>query len=582
MMLTRMVAQLNAGPDSDPSFSQGSAWFIDENHALTALHCVQGDDGYSYKNISLKFSESAEIIAVEIDDFDSKLDVALLKTKKSFPANSSTIPVFALARNAGRRDDEILMHGHPAQSRTASPGGVSVTGKINDPYHIYNGLKGNLDCNAIQCSNINVPPVNGSSQLQGISGGPVFLAQGETDAAALGLVIEDGLNGGFIHAIPISIIAEKFSKVGIALENSKHVNTYDRRICISIATDGISLEWSAGICPADIGQLWQDSNSGKYELHSNVKLSQLGAAAKALTRLAIYSGIKSIHAPDKDAWESRLNEAYNFSKHPRPELQTLAALGTLPAKGQSLAAKELAETIHASLNNQLLTFLHEKLFACLDGNASCDLGCEIEQQLRNEMWEIWMHWYPLLSNNPKLMSSFLIRIFSLDADAAITPDALLAIGSCDAVKRRLLHAIIFVLAIAAAGISAQPHQHAFGNFSVDNRTGHSSGVEFNNGKRISMLVASHNWKTEVIFLPFLHTQLLVGASKAVALTKPDGTMGCLQKNNFPVAITADNDFLTALEDGACAVLKYYNARVNEVQLQINAMKSPTRTEALDA
>lgn len=579
-MLKGMVAQLNAGPDSDPSLSKGSAWFIDEQHALTASHCVQSADGYYYENISLRFPDSENRIAVEIFKVALELDVALLKVTATL-SNITPFPSLPLARNSAERNNKILMHGHPAQSLTASPGGVQVTGQINDPCHPFKGSSGQLDCNAIQCS-INLPTVNGSSGLQGISGGPVILDQNDADIAVLGLVIEDGLNGGYIHVIPITAIAENFPQVQTALENSTHINTHDHRICISLATDGTTLEWSAGISPGDIGQLWRGSNRGKYELHSNVKLPQLGTAVKALMRLAIYSGIKYIHVPDKDAWASRLRYVHNFSKYSLPELKPVAALGTLPAKGQNLTANEMAGTIHAALNNELLTFLHDELFACLDGNQSCDLGCGIEQQLRIEMWKTWQTWYSSLSDNATLLTSFLIRIFSLDADATISDEALLAIGAHDATKKQLLHATIYVLAIAAVGISTQPQAHAFGNFAVDNRTGHSSGVEFQNGKRISLVAAAHNWKTDVIFLPFLQNRLLTDTSKAVPLTKPDGTVGCPQINIFPIAVTADNEFLNALEDGSSAVLKYYEARVAEVQNQKNAMKSPTRTEVLDA
>jgi len=581
MMLKEMVAQLNAGPDNDPSFSKGSAWFIDEQHALTALHCVRSEDGCYYENISLRFPDSKNRIAVEILKDAPKLDVALLKIKATL-SNITSFPVLPLARNSAERNNQILMHGHPAQSLTANPDGVSITGKIHDPCHHFTGLSGTLNCNVIQCSDINVPALNGSSGLQGISGGPVILDQNDADIAVLGLVIEDGLNGSYIHVIPITAIAQNFPEVQTALENSTHINTHEHRICISLATDRTTLEWFAGISPADIGQLWLDSNRGKYELHINVKLPQLGTAAKALTRLAIYSGIKYIHVPDKDEWVRRLNAVIKLSRHPLPELKPVAALGILPTKGQNLTAKEMAETIHAALNIELLTFLHDELFACLDGNQSCDLGCDIEQQLRSEMWKAWQTWHSSLSDNATLLTSFLIRIFSLDAEAAPSDEALLEIGACDAAKQQLLHATIYVLAIAAAGISTQPQAHAFGNFAVDNKTGHSSGVKLQKGKRISMIVTAHNWKTDVIFLPFLQQRLLVDASKEVALTKPDGTVGCPQKNNFPIAITADNDFLTALDAGSSAVLRYYNARVAEVQNQKNAMKSPTRTEALDA
>lgn len=576
MPLKEKVALLKAGN----GLSQGSAWFIDDQYALTALHCVRGKDGFPYEDICLKFSHLQEEIAVEIASTASELDVALLKIKDVSQKKSAT-PILAVARNLGGTGDAIKIHGHPSQSLTSSPDGVQVSGKINDPCLAYQGKNGNLGCIAIQCSNINVPALNGSSGLHGISGGPVILDQNSAIAAVLGLVIEDGMNGGFIYVIPLTAIAEKFPQVQTALESSPHVNLHDHRICISLATDDAPLDWSAGISPADVGQLWQEPNLGKYELHSNVNLPQLGTAAKALTRLAIYSGIQSIHVPDKDAWAKRVTAA-NFSKYPLPALKQVAAMGTLPAKAQNIAAKELAETIHTALNKVLLDFLNGTLFACLDGNASCDLGCEIEQRLRNAMWDIWQNWYPSLCNDATLLKSFLIRVFSLDADAPINDEALLAIGPSDGAKQQLLHATMYVLAIAAAGISTQPQIHELGNFAVGTGTGHSSGVKDQMGKRISLVIAAHNWKSDVIFLPFLQKRLLIDASKAVALTKPDGTKGFPQKNNFPIAVTADDDFLEALSAGASAVLKYYTDRVAEVQLQKNAMKSPTRTEALDA
>ena len=582
MTPTSMVAQLTAGPDSEPSLSKGSAWFIDEQYALTALHCVQSEDGCFYKNIFLNFHKSKEKIAVEIAKAEKTLDVALLKITNTSDTTASSIPIFPLARNSGGRHDKVLMLGHPAISLTSSPDGVSVGGTIHELRHPFKGAKGQLDCEVIQCNYITVSGLNGQSGLQGISGGPVILDLNNTKAAVIGLVIEDGLNGSHIHVIPIAAIAEKILEVKTALENSTHVNVHDRRICLSLATVGATLEWSAGISPTNIGQLWHDSNLRKYELHSNVKLSQLGAAAKALTRLAIHSGVKSIHAPDTEAWASRIYGAYKISKYSHLEIKPVAALGTLPAKAQNFTIDMLANDIHTALNNELLALLNDKLFACLDGNEPCGLGCEIEQQLRGVMWTTWQTWQSSISNNAALLTSFLTRVFSLNADEPLTDEALLAIGLCDGVNRRLLHATIYVLAIAAAGISTQPHVHAFGNFAVNNKTGHSSGVEFQDSKRISMVAASHDWKTDVIFLPFLQSQLLVDVSKAVALTKPDGTLGRPQKYKYPIAVTADNEFLTALEMGANAVLAYYNDRVAEVQFQKNAMSSPTRTEALDA
>jgi hypothetical protein len=573
MTLNEKVAQLSAGPDTKPAHSKGSAWFIDKQHALTALHCVRGIAG-QYNNIALKISGVPQAIAAKILDVEEKLDVALLQITAT--TLTTTIPILSLARHTGLRDDKVLMHGHPAQSLIASPNGVSVGGKINDPLHHFNGGTGGLDCEVIQCYDISVPASNGSSGLKGISGGPVILDRNNTDVAVIGLVIEDGMSGGYIHVIPIAAIAARFSQVQVALENSTHVNTDDNRICIALAKDGTSLEWAASVSPDDIGRLWCEPQQNKYELHLSAKLSDLDQAAQALTRLAMYSGVKSIHSPDGDEWTKRLNSTRHLALHP------IAGLGTLPAQGQNHTTEALANTIHAALNNKILNFLNDQLFACLDNNEDCDIGCVIEQKLRKEMWKTWKDWKRSLSGNAALLASFLVRVFNLDGAASIDHDALLTIIPSSKIKKQLLHATIYVLAIAAAGISAQPQEHQLGNFAVNQKTGHTSGVEFHERKRISMVAADHNWKTDVIFLPFLQTQLLAGVSKAVALTKPDGTVGCHQKNNFPIAITAHNDFLIALEQGKTAVLAYYNARVAEVKQQQNEMESPTRTEALNA
>jgi Trypsin-like peptidase domain len=575
MKLNGMVAQLSAGPDDNPSFSNGSAWFINDHFALTALHCVQGEDGVRYKNIALKFYGSPQVVAAEIVDAEEKLDVAFLKIKETSFAIASSIPILSLARHSGAINDNILMHGHPAQSLKSSPDGVSVRGKINHSRHPYQGSSGKLVCEVIQCKDISVPPLDGGSGLEGISGGPVILDRNNNDAAAIGLIIDDGLNGGYIHVIPIAAIAARFFQVQEALERSPHLNTDDYRICISLTKDGATLEWSASVSPYDIGQLWCEPRQNKYELHLSAKLPELGKAAHALTRLASYSGVKSIHSPEESDWAKRFNTSC-LALHP------IAALGTLPAQGRNYTATDLAVIIQASLNNEILKFLNDKLFACLDNNEDGDFGCEIEQQLRDAMWDIWQIWHVSLRRNAALLTSFLIRVFSLDGAALISPTALLAIVPSNEVKKQLLHATIYVLAIAAAGISAQPQEHSSGNFAVGQKTGHTSGVETHNRKRIDRIVADHNWKTEVIFLPFLQQKLLVGLSKGLPLTKPDGTVGCPQKNIFPIAITADREFLSALEQGMKAVLAYYEARVEEVEQQKNQMKSPTRTEALNA
>lgn len=75
-MLARKVARLMAGTEH-----QGSAWLICGEYALTALHCVQSDDGLTRADLALVFQGQSLQLEADVLETAGDIDVALLKLK---------------------------------------------------------------------------------------------------------------------------------------------------------------------------------------------------------------------------------------------------------------------------------------------------------------------------------------------------------------------------------------------------------------------------------------------------------------------------------------------------------------------
>lgn len=589
MALIGKVAQLQAG-----GRHRGSAWLIDLQHALTALHCVKGEDGIQRTDVTLKFHGLGEAIPAEVLSTSSELDVALLKLSE--PALDLAPNVIALSRRGGEHDNVCLIRGHPGLTRSNDPDGILVQGKILNPRETRRTEDGVSESKVIVIHDLSIRATSGgTTQLQGLSGGPVVLGPVQDDAAvneaaALGLVIAEGAAGNYLHAVAITEIANRFEIVKAALENSPHVNFIDKRLCIDIRQDDRDIHWSAVINPDQAGDLWDSSSRPITELHCCPSLRQLGRAGKALIRLAAYAGLDFIAVPEALLWNQTVNGLSLDGRRPDASAFTrditdpsISQVALAPAQWMSFSRDGLANRIHQSLNLKLISILSDRLCRFLEYNEDAQVGCSIESSLKSSMWSIWEgQWEPALRGDSELLQLFLIRVFSIDASSTTTDDALMSIGACHATHEQLFLATLYALALSAAGVSTEPRHHDFGNLLINNETGHTCGIKTNNSQRLSLIVATTDWKTEVVILPHLENALLELYEKAVPMTRPDGSLGSGLEKLPPVAISADNDFLLALQGGAETVLAYYNARVAEVCHLKSKMHVPSRTEKLNA
>ncbi|MFM0658609.1 ABC-three component system protein [Paraburkholderia sediminicola] len=583
MTLDKKIALLRANGQHE-----GSAWLIDATHALTALHCVQDDDGSSLGALTLEFPGSATRIDAEVIEIRSEFDVALLRITN--PTADLVSFVLPLSRRSFESREQVLMHGHPALGAKANPNGSTVRATIHHPRSPYAGQAGRLECEAIVCSNMNISVVpNGAGstiQLQGLSGGAVVSDEEGEGEAVVGLVLEEGMNGSHIYGIAITDVARYFAQVEIALQGSRHVNRIDRRVLIE-AADSSNVRWSAAIDPAEVGELWlpvagPDSASS---LHCANMLWELGAAGQALIRLAAYAGMTGIYVPDAAAWNGSLTKLDALGRKPDVAVQILnsvPAIHPAPALWRTYSSEALACEIHNSLNLRLLSLLSKNLYACLIGIEDSDLGGAIEAKLRSKMWMSWQAWFALLSNDAELREHFLTRIFRLDVSTNDFDETLISVGCCRTGQQQLKLATLMALVLHASGVEVKPHPHASGNLIVDSGSGHACGINKRDRAALHTFAETVDWKAEVVFLPYLSTALIELYGGSVSLTKRQGTAGYGLVRLPPVAVTTDRLFLQSVAQGGDAVRAYYELRVEERLQHQEAMTLPTRTEALDA
>lgn len=585
MALDGKVALLSAAGKHE-----GSAWLIDADHALTALHCVQGDDGEWLGTVTLEFPilGVGVLFYADVSAIKPELDVALLKI--SNPSAALVSLVLPLSRHIFREDDRALMRGHPSLGIKANPYGSPVTGKILDPCSPYKGQAKQLDCNAIAVCGLSVQPVsNGgsqSTQLQGLSGGPLVWDEPGEAEAVLGLVLEEGMNGSSIYAVAVSDIAVHFVQVQDALLRSPHVNRLDLRVLVEMVGSA-EVRWSAVFEPGQVGEVWLAAGGGisSVSLHCAHMLWQLGAAGEALTRFAAYAELDAVCVPDREAWTGRLAMLETAGRKPDIAAKigdAVAAGCAAPAPWRTYGLADFADKIHNSLNLRLLGLLSETLYNCLVCNADSNIGGDIEGALRNKMWIIWNRWKTVLEQETKLLSHFLIGVFQLDSAADDLNNTLMSIGCCQMGREQLLLSTLFTLALAASGVETRPYLHSAGNLLVDSGAGHACGVNKRNRAALRTFAETVHWKSEVVFLPYLETALMELYGSSVPMTKTEGTAGHALMRLAPVAVTADRAFLRALAHGAGAVLTYYNSRVQERALYQDAMQLQTRTEQLNA
>ena len=581
MMLARKVARLMTG-----TVHQGSAWLICGEYALTALHCVQSDDGVIRSEISIVFPGQSLQLDVEVLDSVERIDVALLKLKVPISDLSNVIN---LSRSAVELRDELALHGHPAAATAASPAGISIFCTVNDPAQPYIGTKGTLDLNTVSMhSESTTPGLAGGQQtsgLKGVSGGVIARRAGQDSESAVGLLIEESLNGNNLHAVPIFEIARYFPQVQSALERSPHVDTRFPRILIRV-TDSGRIQWSGSLHPSEVSNLWNidPMKQGKLRISISAKLHELGQADDALFRLSAYANLKLLRVPDRDAWVRGLKKLEDVHREPDTAIRFDDSTNeeSCPAAWQEFDKDQLSNLIHSALDRKILDWLSGELYNCLKNGKDTEIGEKIESNLASLMWAKWQNWESELRDEPALLPHFLSRVFEVDAKAPVNLSNFASIGFCSSVRKQLLRATLFALALDAAGVSTNPKVRDIGNLDVAAQSGHACGISRRDQRDLRRFAGSVDWKSDVVFLPFLGTSLLDLYARSVPMTRTEGTKDHLITQIIPISLTAEDAFLDALALGAQAVQDFYIKQKNEQDLRLAALKLPSRTESLNA
>ncbi|URW82166.1 serine protease [Alcaligenes sp. DN25] len=584
MMLARKVARLMAGAEH-----QGSAWLICGEYALTALHCVQSDDGLARADLSLVFHGSSQFqslhLKVEILEKAECIDVALLKLKTPITDLGNVIN---LSRGAVESSDELALHGHPAAAASSSQG-ISVFCTVTDPIHPYLGSKGTLNVNTIlMCSESTTPALScgqPTSGLKGASGGVVARRSGDDSESAIGLLIEDSLSGNALHAVPIVEIARCFPQVQAALERSSHVDRRSPRILLRVGELG-RVQWSGSLAPTEISTLWDIdvSKQGVLRILVMAKLRDLGSLDDALVRLSAYANLKSLRVPDQDAWLRRLQLLIDSHRGPDKSItfDTSSNEEDCPSAWQDFDKDQLSNLIHQQLDRKLLDWLSDELYECLRNGGATDIGDVIEHNLSNAMWSRWINWQAALDNDTELLRHFLSRVFDVDANAPIANSNFVSIGFCESVRKQLLLATLFALALDAAGISTSPKARDIGNLDVAAQSGHTCGISKRSQQDLRRFATSLDWKSDVVFLPYLQSSLLHLYMRSISMTRTEGTEDHSVTQTLPIAFTAEDAFLDALVLGAKGVRDFYEQQRAERDSRLSALVLPSRTEPLNA
>lgn len=579
-MLARKVARLMAGTEH-----QGSAWLICGEYALTALHCVQSDDGFARTDLTLVFNGQSLQIEADILETADDIDVALLKLKTPI---TDLRNVISLSRSKVELSDELGLHGHPAAA-ISSPQGISVFCTVIDPAHPYVGTKDTLKVNTIAMHSESTTPalsgVQPTSGLKGASGGVVARKLGDDSESAVGLLIEDSLSGNALHAVPIFEIARCFPQVQAALERSPHVDRRSPRIVLRVGESG-RIQWSGSLAPTEISELWDidATKQGVLRILVAAKLRELGPLDDALVRLSAYANLKSLRVPDQDAWARRLQSLIDSHREPDKSLtfDTSSNEEHCPSAWQDFDKDELSNLIHQELDRKMLAWLSDELYGCLKNGKATDIGEKIEGNLSSAMWTRWENWEVALQGDTELLRHFLSRVFDVDANAPVAKSNFVSIGFCTNVRKQLLLATLFALALDAAGISTTPRARDIGNLDVGEQSGHACGISKRSQQDLRRFATSLDWKSDVVFLPYLQTSLLHLYLRSVSMTRTEGTEDHSLTQTLPIALTADDDFLDALALGAKGVHDFYERKRAERDSRLSALALPSRTEPLNA
>lgn len=580
MSLGGKVAKLFSGLEL-----KGSAWLISPDMAITALHCIQSEDGVAFTKLNLKFHEiEGDFLIEHVEAKLPKMDIAILKL--NVDSTNLSPPIIQISRRSAVEGDNCRMRGHPAISASNHPDGIPITGRILDSALPYE--EGNIKCNTICIDDVSVQAQGGTTSLQGISGGPVTL---DGDSFSIGVVISETINGNQLRVISIQDIAENIDIVRFAINNSEHTNPVDKNVYISLCDETNKIKWSALLSPAEIGGIWgRNPSLNAQSIICNVPLRYLGKSAKALIRLLAYSNITTCKTLDGSSWSKMLLNLGQSDMCPKvlPTVDNYSllmdkGLTCYPKRWLSYSSEELASEINSALNLYLIGELSTSLHDCLVLGFETHLGGDIETSLKSKMWENWINWEEELKNDPELLRSYLIRVFSEEgACDTIDNELLMSIGCSDIVSAQLYKATIYALAFSTINISVNPIKNSVGNLSISkSSTGHACGKEYKGGKRFDRVISSVQWETDVVILPFIQLPLIQSYEKSISMTKPDGALGEVIRNIPPIAIIGDIEFLEALESGVSGVQEYYDLRKVEVSKMIADLKVPSRTEPLD-
>ncbi|MEZ8435177.1 ABC-three component system protein [Vibrio splendidus] len=577
-----MVAQLKSS-----NTHKGTAWLINNELAVTALHCVQDIAGIEYSNLKILFPATGANITVKVLNKVPHMDIAVLEIE---PHEYDNLPLIQLSRAAASSDLDCTMSGYPGAVVDVVPGGISIPGRVEEVVPEYNGVKHQLNCKVFQIKS-SVSSGDQNNQLQGLSGGPLVInnARGK---AAIGVVIEYLL--GKVYAVPIADIALEVPAVKKALDESQHIDEMSNQLHISLSEDGKNILWSSIITPNEVAKLWEasgvvttsPSKVAVNEFHIDTPLRKLrGVASQALLRFCAYSEGKVGYVNDSSQWYTQLQKLDELHRPPTKMLSLKEYDPALslhkPSSWNEYPVEEFSKVIHHSLDSFLLVWLDDKLYNCLEEDENTELGCFIHKDLGLDMYSHWTSWHDELKANPDLLQQYLIRVFSLDSECVASHGILMSIGSTPQIRRQLLHATLFALALCASGVNMSLAPLDSGNISVQELPGHVCGVEQSQRRRIDMIAGKHEWNTDVIILPYLTRQLLHTFQITTPLTSTEGTKGHHFQFLPPIAITGEMEFLCALEAGKESVKKYYDERRLEIENVSNDFQLPARTGALD-
>lgn len=598
---------------------EGSAWLLNPQHALTALHCIQDVDGSEKEGLSLHFYglnlaipvtvlEQAAGIDVAVLQLDlSTLNLAQLDTRLLAKLNPATADILArhwadpaaarravldfhlqtcvipLSRRLSQEHDPCRMHGHPDKTQANHPDGMWVESQVLQVQHLYRGKGGYPDYPVIQFYNNSIAPgEQGSTRLHGLSGGPVVLNQAGSQGAAIGLVSFEDFDGNYLHAISVLEMAEKIALVKQALCHSPHIDPDENRLCLKLADLPGHIFWSAPKGPECAGQLWGQQPFAQ-ELYCFSTLPELGCAGKAVLRLACHAAFQCVFVPDLAHWQKMALAlgALATRKLKLAALDSVAQpLASLPAKLNRQGCEQLAQIIHHSLNWALLEQLEHALYDYLYAAGEIESGIHIETRLKHLMAVQWQLWLTQFKARPELWQAVLVWIFSSDGVDEGVDEVLLRVGSCAKVQQQLMDATLFALALAAANIKLEPALDPRGNLLLDGKSGHLCGIKHKQGRRLDLMVKNIDWRAEILILPGLEMPLLALFEMNTALHSMAGTLGHAAELVPPVAVTAEPAFLMALERGAGAVKAYFDMRMHDYQNRINQIAVPARMEKL--